>query len=622
MWSDVKFRWLVFSGIFVIILELLSLLGYTLPNSIALPFYLAVILAIGHETLLHGFTALLKLNFKSINLLMLIAVVGALYLKKYEEAAVVIVLYTLAEKLEGLGIQKSKSAMKILVDQMPEELFVKGRGGPIPLNEIQIGDIAQIKPGQMIPLDGTVTSGFSTVDESTITGEPIPKDKIPGDDVYSGTLNRQGFLEIKVTALSKNSTLAKIQEITYEAVKSKAETQKFIETFAGYYTPIIMLLAIALTTIPTLVFQQNFDAWFLEALTLLVIACPCALVISTPISIYSAVGKGSSMGVLIKGGRYLEAIGNIKAIAFDKTRTLTIGKPHVTDVIPFGENTKEQILSCAAGIEQLSEHPLSDSIVEAAKGKGLQLHKATNFESVIGKGVKAECTVCESGHRCIGKLEFVLEEHHVPDRVVEVIENLQREGKTAIVISSHHEVIGVIALADKIREESAELIKDLQNMNVKSALLTGDQNLSAQTVGKSLGIDEIRAELLPQDKASEIKDLLDKYQVVGMVGDGVNDAPALALASVGITMSSLGSDTAIEAASIVLLNDRIGLIPKIILLGRRTTSIIRFNTFWAVLVKCVFVVLALSGLSNLALAIFADVGVTILVVLNSLRLMK
>jgi Zn2+/Cd2+-exporting ATPase len=622
MWSDKKFRWLVFSGIFVIILELLSLLDYTLPDPYALPFYLVIIFAIGHQTLLHGMTALFKINFKSINLLMLIAVAGALYLGKYEEAAVVIVLYTLAEKLEDLGIAKSKSALRVLVDQMPKTLFVKGKEREIPLNEIEIGDVARIKPGQMIPLDGRVVKGSTTVDESTITGEPIPKDKVSGDDVYSGTLNMQGFVEIEVAALPKDSTLAKIQEITYEAAKTKAKTQKFIETFAGYYTPAIILLAIGLTAIPTLIFHRDFDTWFLESLTLLVIACPCALVISTPISIYSAVGKASSMGVLIKGGRYLEAIGNVKAIAFDKTKTLTAGKPRVTDVVPFGKNSREETLSCAAGIERLSEHPLSESIVEAAMDEGLKLHEATNFESVMGKGVKAECTFCDSGHRCIGKLEFVLEEHEVPNEVIEVIEKFQKEGKTAIVISSHKEVIGVIALADETRKESPKLIDELSRMGVASVMLTGDQNLAARAVGKSLGIDEIRSELLPQDKASAITELLEKYKVVAMVGDGVNDAPALALSSVGITMSSLGSDTAIESASIVLLNDRIDIIPKIIRLGRRAASIIRFNIFWAVLVKLIFIALALAGLSQLALAIFADVGVTVLVVLNGLRLLN
>ncbi|NGX57412.1 MAG: putative cadmium-transporting ATPase [Chlamydiae bacterium] len=622
IWNDRKFLWLFFSSVFVVTLELLSLIGITLPDTIALPFYIFLILVIGYHTLFEGFKALFTLNFKSINLLMLIAVCGALYLGKYEEAAVVIVLYTLAEKLEDLGILKSKSALKILVDQMPKELTVKGEEKPVSLSSIKLGDIVVIKPGGMIPIDGEVVEGLSSVDESTITGEPIPRDKSPGDAIYSGTLNNQGYLEVKVTALPQDSTLSKIQQLTYEATKSKAKTQKFIESFARVYTPTIMLMAIGLTAIPVLFFGESFDLWFFESLTLLVIACPCALVISTPISIYSAVGKASSLGVLIKGGRYLETIGHVKAMAFDKTRTLTLGKPHVTDVIAFGKSSEDEVLSCAAGIEKYSEHPLSESIVTAAKARHLDLHESTDFQSFMGKGVRGTCTVCESGHRCVGKLKFILEEHSVPEEIIEKIESLQREGKTVIVISSEHEITGLIALSDTIRDESPELIEKLHSMGVKSAMLTGDHEIVAKTVGDALGIDEVHAELLPEDKVNSVKEMIQRYRVVGMVGDGVNDSPALAVSSVGISMSSLGSDAAIESASIVLLNDRLNLIPQIVKLGRRTNRIIRFNTFWAVMVKLVFVGLALTGHGNLALAIFADVGVTVLVILNGLRLLK
>ena len=621
IWTDKKFLWLLFSSIFVVILELLSLIGITLPDAVALPFYLFVIFIIGYHTLYEGLKALVSLNFKSINLLMLIAICGALYLGKYEEAAVVIVLYTLAEKLEDLGIMKSKSALKALVDQMPKEIKVKGQKGLIKVSTLKIGDIVEIKPGSMIPIDGKVVEGFSSVDESPITGEPIPRDKTIGDPIYSGTVNIQGYLEIEVLALSQDSTLSKIQQLTFEATQSKAETQKFIESFAQVYTPLIMVLAIGLTAIPVF-FGGEFDHWFFESLTLLVIACPCALVISTPISIYSAVGQASSMGVLIKGGRYLEVIGRVRAMAFDKTRTLTIGKPHVTDVITFGKNTEDQVLSCAAGIERYSEHPLSESIVAAAEKRNLSPHDVINFESVMGKGVKAHCTVCDTGHRCIGKLQFVLEEHEVPEEVLARIDSLQQEGKTVVVISSDEEITGLIALSDTIREESPELISELKKLNVQSAMLTGDHETAAKVVGGRLGIDEVHADLLPDGKVESLQKMIDRYGIVGMVGDGVNDSPALAASSVGISMSSLGSDVAIDAAEIVLLNDRLSLIPKIVKLGRRTNRIIQTNTFFAVLVKLIFVSLALLGRGNLALAIFADVGVTILVILNGLRLLK
>lgn len=620
IWSDRKCLWLLFSSLFALLLELLSLLGITLPDTIALPFYLLVIFGIGYHTIWEGLKALFALNVKSINLLMLIAVCGAFYLAKYEEAAVVIVLYTLAEKLEDLGIKKSRSALEHLARRMPQSVKVSGKGMQ-PLSQIKVGDVIEAKPGSMLPVDGRVLSGMSTVDESTITGEPIPKDKTPGESIYSGTLNLQGYLEVEVTTLPKDSTLAKIQQLTFEAAQTKAETQKFIESFAQIYTPLIMLLAIGVTAVPVLFFGAEFDSWFLESLTLLVIACPCALVISTPISVYSAVGNASSQGVLIKGGRYLEALGRVKAIAFDKTKTLTVGKPCVTDVVAFGKNTKDDVLACAAGIEQFSEHPLSDSILNAAKEKQLTPHRVRDFQSVMGKGVKAHCTVCDSGHRCIGKLQFVLEEHDVPQNVLEEIDALQKEGKTVICISSHQDVIGLIALADTPRSDSLGLIQELRAMGIDSAMLTGDHQTVAEAVGKELGISFIYADLLPEGKVDRIAELQKKYGVTGMVGDGINDSPALAASSVGISMNSLGSDAALESADVVLLSDQLGLIPSMIRLGRRANRIIRTNIFFAVVVKLIFVSLALMGQSHLALAIFADVGVTILVIMNGLRLL-
>jgi Cd2+/Zn2+-exporting ATPase len=319
-----------------------------------------------------------------------------------------------------------------------------------------------------------------------------------------------------------------------------------------------------------LLFGRDFNFWFREALTLLVIACPCALVISTPISIYAAIGNASSLGVLIKGGKYIEALGQIKAVAMDKTRTLTYGKPKVTDVLPFGDATREHLLACAAGIESYSEHPLAQAIVDAARGENITFHEANSFEAVLGKGAKAECVVCYDSHHCVGKLAFITEEHEVQDEIVALVEALQAQGKTSIVI----------------------------------------------------GITEVRAELLPEDKATAIRDLLQKYGAVAMVGDGVNDAPALALSSVGIAMGAAGSDTAIEAASIAILNDRLELIPYLIRLGRRTIATIKINTALAVATKLFFIGLAIAGLSSLALAIFADVGVTVIVILNSLRLLR
>ncbi|MGI8467267.1 MAG: heavy metal translocating P-type ATPase [Pyrinomonadaceae bacterium] len=621
---DRKFQWLVLSLAVVAVFEFLSLAGWHLPKMIGAPFFAAIILIIGWRTLLSGLKALSKLNFRSINLLMVIAVTGAFFLGQYEEAAIVIVLFTLGETLEKFGIASSKSALQSLVDKTPKQARIKfeNEQREVKVEDIKIGDCLIIKPSDMIALDAEVLSGASSVDESTITGEPLPRDKHAGDKIFAGTLNMQGYLEARVTKTARDSTLAKIIETTFAATKTKAETQKFIEKFSAFYTPSIIFISILLVIIPTLVFGREFEIWFREALTLLVIACPCALVISTPISIYAAIGNASSRGALVKGGKYIEAIGQVKAVAIDKTRTLTYGKLKVTDVIPFGEKTREHLLACAAGIERYSEHPLAQAIVDAAQFEKLEIHAVENFQAVLGKGAKADCVVCYDAHHCIGKLPFITEEHDVRDEIIEQVEFLQRNGKTSIIISSHGGVEGVIALTDEIKTESKAVVGELKNLGVETVMLTGDNHAPAEAVARQIGIREVRAEMLPENKADAVKELLEKYGAVAMVGDGVNDAPALALSSVGIAMGAAGSDTAIEAASIAILNDRLELIPYLIRLGRRTISTIKINTTLAVAVKLLFIILAIFGVSSLAMAIFADVGVTVLVILNSLQLLK
>lgn len=626
LWQDRKFQWLIASVALVAVFEFLSLMGddYKLRRDIAFPFFAALILAVGWRTLWSGMKALSKLNFRSINLLMTIAVVGAFYLGEYEEAAVVVVLFALGERLENFGIQSSKSALQALVDRTPKTARVRREGGEseLPIEEIGVGDTLILKPSDMIALDADVISGASSVDESAITGEPLPKDKHAGDRVFAGTLNMQGYLEAKVLKTAKDTTLAKIIETTFAATKTKADTQKFIETFAGYYTPSIIVIATLLVAIPTVFLGQPFNPWFEQAITILVIACPCSLVISTPISIYAAIGNASAKGALVKGGKYIEAIGRVKAVAMDKTRTLTYGKPKVTDVLPFGESTREHLLACAAGIESYSEHPLAAAIVTAANEEKLDIHAVENFQAVMGKGAKADCVVCYDKHHCIGKLPFISEEHEVKEEIVRRVESLQMEGKTSIVVSSQDGVEGVIALTDEIKTESRAAVAELQELGIQVVMMTGDNRAPAETVAKEVGIREVKAEMLPEDKAEGIKELLAKYGATAMVGDGVNDAPALALSSVGVAMGAAGSDTAIEAASIAILNDRLELIPYLVRLGRRAVRTIQINTTAAIATKLIFVVLAILGLSSLALAIFADVGVTVLVILNSLRLLS
>ena len=623
--NDKKFRWLIVSVAVVGVFEFLSLTGRHLPPAVDAPFFAAIIVAIGRRTLLSGLRALTRLNFRSINLLLLIAVGGAFYLGEYEEAAVVIVLFTLGERLEQFGIESSKSALQALVDRTPKTATVRvaeGGSKEALISEIAVDHVLIIKPSEMISMDGEVVFGSSSVDESTITGEPLPKDKHVGSKVFAGTLNMQGYLEARVTKLAADSTLAKIIETTFAATKSKAETQKFIERFSAFYTPAIIVIAVLLVIVPSLLLNKPFEPWFREALTLLVIACPCALVISTPISIYAAIGNASARGALVKGGKYIEAIGRVRAVAMDKTRTLTYGRPKVTDVLPFGESTREHLLACAAGIESYSEHPLAQSIVDAARSENLTFHEAKNFEAILGKGAKADCVVCYDAHHCVGKLPFITEEHDVLEEVVTRVASLQREGKTSIVVSNSHGVEGIIGVTDELKPESKEAVAELNRMDIITVMLTGDNNAPAQTVANAVGIREVRAEMLPEDKAAVVKELTAKYGAVAMVGDGVNDAPALALSSVGVAMGAAGSDTAIEAASIAILNDRLEMIPYLVRLGRRAISTIKVNTVIAIGTKLVFIGLAMAGLSSLALAIFADVGVTVIVILNSLRLLR
>lgn len=622
MWREPKFILLLSSAIIVGILECLSLAGLHLPNLIAIPLFLAFIFSIGWQTLWHGLQAILTLNFKSINALMLIAVAGAWYLGKYEEATIVIILYVLAEKLEEIGIHKSQSALRQLLEKMPIHATLKKDGQSIPVEKIHVGDIILIKPGELIPLDGKVLGGSSFVDESSITGEPIPHDKSVNDLVYAGTLNMFGNLEIEVSKLSAQTTFAKIKELTMQAAESKAPTQTFIENFSQFYTPTVIVIALIWIFAPILLFGYSLDTTLPQGLALIVIACPCALVISTPVSIFSAMGNASKHGAIIKGGKYLEFLGQASVVALDKTRTLTYGRPVVTDIIPYGTNSKEHLLACAAGIEFFSEHPIAQSIVENANLLHLPIHPIENFKSFVGKGARADCLVCNDKHHCLGKLSFILEEHSVPQHIIDEIEELQKMGKTPVVLATHGEVEGIIALTDEIRPNSFALIRQLKELGIPVILLTGDHYYSALAVANQLDIKEIRAELLPDEKARIIQELIEENQIVVMVGDGINDAPALALSHVGISIGSLSSDMAVENSSVIILHDHLDVIPFLIYLGKKTLQTIRGNIALAITVKIFFIGLALFGLSNLALAIFADVGVTLIVILISLRLMN
>jgi Zn2+/Cd2+-exporting ATPase len=617
-----NFRWLVAGLALVAPLEVLSLFDFRVTPWAQIPLLALLALLFGRNLLLSGLRSLIRLDFSNMNLLMTIALGGAIYLGHFEEAGVIIVLFALGEMLEDFGVTKSQEALQELVEKTPKTAQVKDKEEKVPVETVEVGAVVIVKPGDQIPLDGEVTTGNSLVDETAITGEPLPRSKYPGDLVFAGSINGSGYMEITVTKKSRDTTLSKIIQMTYQSAERKSHSQRFIEKFAGYYTPSVVLTSLLLVLIPVGLLGKPFEPWFIQALALLIISCPCALVISTPVAIFSAIGNATQRGALIKGGRFIEEMGRVKVIAFDKTRTLTKGLPAVSDVFAFDNLPPEEVLACAAGMEAFSEHPIAKSILAKAEEGRIQPHPFENFEAISGKGLKGECMVCYNSHQCLGNIRFVTEEHHAREDVVKKVEELERQGKTAIVISDHQRVKGVIGVSDEIRPESKSVVENLRSLGITPVILTGDNRSAAEFVAAQLGIEMVKAQLLPEQKVEELARLIRENQHVAMVGDGVNDAPALASASVGIAMAAIGSDVAIENADIALMNDNLIMVPYLVKLGRKTVGKIRFNTISAVLIKFIFLSLALGGMSSLVLAIFADVGVTVLVVLNGLRLYR
>ena len=617
-----KFRWLIIALAVTIPFLVLSFFDIHAPLWIELPIFLAIIISAGWKIFLSGIKGLIRLRFSNINFLMTIAIAGALYLQQFEEAVVIVILFSIGESLEEYGVKRSKKALESLVEKTPKTATLKEGKGEISIEDIDIGQIIVVKPGDIIPMDGKVVYGNSLVDESSITGEPLPRNKYKDDLIYAGTINGNGYLEIEVLKKAKDNTLSKIVELTYKATEKKMTSQKFIERFAKFYTPAVIGVAILLVIIPVAILKNPFNYWFNQALTLLIISCPCALVISTPVTIFSALGNATNNGVLIKGGKFLEEMGRLKVIAFDKTKTLTLGKPEVSDIVTFNGFSKADVLACAAGLEVFSEHPIAKSLIDKAKELGIDKHIFNDFESVTGKGIKGQCTVCEDSSHFLGSLKFIEEQQDIKidKTITDEIDKFEKQGKTVIIMSENTTVKGIIAITDKIREEAKSVTDSIKGFKIKPVILTGDTEPSARFVGSTLGIEDIRASLLPQDKAEEIERLKQKYRHIAMLGDGVNDAPALASASVGISMGSVGSDIAIENSDIALMNDNLGKLPYLIKLGRKSTDIIKFNIVAAILIKVIVLFLAVFGISNLTLAIVADVGVTIFVVVNGLRL--
>ncbi|MEK7646271.1 MAG: cation-translocating P-type ATPase [Patescibacteria group bacterium] len=607
------------AGISVVTGFFLNLFGFN-PETVTAIYSLAI--ASGGIYVIKGaWRGLSKQKFLNIDFLVVIASLGAIYLGELPEAAAVIFFFSLAEAFEDYGIDRSRRALQALLHKSPQTATLLD-GKTIPVSEVIVGQKVQVKPGELIPLDGKVIKGLSAVNEATITGESIPKDKREGDTVFAGTLNENGYLEIEVTKESKNSTFSKIIALVEQAQKAKAPTQEFIDRFAKYYTPSVVLIALIVAAALPLITGEPFVIWLERAITLLVIACPCALVISTPVAITSAIGGASHRGVLIKGGKHLEELKNVRAVAFDKTGTLTLGEPYISDVIAFNGFTEKDVLEDAAGVEQFSSHPLSKSILAYAKEKGINPHSMQDYQNIAGKGGKATCMVCDDLEHCVGNLKL-MDAHGVTTKeILEKTEKLEREGKTVVLVSEGDKIMGALAISDRIKDEAKQTIEKLTAMGVTSIMLTGDNQHTASYVAETLGIKEAHGSLLPDEKVKKIQMLKDKYGSVAMVGDGVNDAPSLALSNVGIAMGAKGSDVAIETADIALMNDNILNIPYAVGLSKKALRTVKQNVTAALISKLAFIVLAIFGISNLGIAIAADTGVAILVILNGLRLFK
>lgn len=562
------------------------------------------------------------------NVLMSVAVIGAACINEWVEAATVVFLFSLSELLESLSVTRARNAIQSLLELSPEKAWLKDgdRLREVLVEEIKINSTIIIKSGAKIALDGKIISGNSTVNQSPITGESMPVEKKVGDMVFAGTINNEGSLEILVTKAYADTTLSRIIHLVEEAQSQKAPTQQFVDTFARYYTPTVFVLALLVWLIPTLVFGMAWSVWTYRALILLVIACPCALVIATPVSIVSGLTAMARRGVLIKGGAYLEAIGKLKALAVDKTGTITEARPKVIQVIPFSSKSTIEIVQIAAAIDIHSEHPLAQAVIAYAKEQGIEFTTSQNYQDQVGRGAQAEIN---GHHYFLGNHRFT----HELAVCSEALEQKLREIETAaqsVVVVGHKphadcagEVLGIISIGDSIRLEAKEAIDSLHKAGInKVVMLSGDNQLTVNAIAKQVGIDEANGDLLPEQKIEHIHRLIEQYHYVGMIGDGVNDAPAMAAASVGIAMGVMGTDTAIETADITLMQDDLSKVAKTISFGRRTVKVIKTNIAFALGVKLIFLTLALLGHTSLWLAILADTGTTLLVIVNALSLLK
>jgi len=596
----------------------LDTLGYARA---ALPFYLTAVAVGIVYPLRRGITAARSRTF-DINVLMAIAVAGALALGDWPEAASVVFLFAVAQWLEVRTMERARQSIRALIDLAPREALVRrnGREERIPVDTVATGDEVIVRPGEKVPLDGTVVAGRSDVNEAPLTGESRPADKVPGDEVYAGTINGHGAIEVRVLRLGRDSRLARIIHFVETAQSRRAPVQSFVDRFARIYTPLVLALAVAVAVLPPLVAAASVETWLYRALVLLVIACPCALVISTPVSIVAALSAAARHGVLIKGGAHLERLAAIRIIAFDKTGTLTKGQLDVTDVAVVGKAAALDVIRLAAAVEARSAHPVAAAITRHAQALLRDLPAVRRFLSLPGMGAEGEV----DGRRVIIGNERLVESYgiQIPDRWSDA-ERLRAEGKSLVFVAADGVMLGAIAVADRPRETARETIELLRGQHVPIiAMLTGDHQDTAAVIARELNVDEYHAALLPERKLALVESLRARHGALMMVGDGVNDAPALAAADVGVAMGAAGSDVALETADVALMSDELAKLPYALRLSRATMRNVKTNVAISLCLKAAFLALAIAGIATLWMAVLADTGATVIVVANALRLLR
>lgn len=601
-----------------ILLETLSI-----PVYISRGFLLAAILVGGWKIFLKAFKATRVLAL-DMNVLMSLAVVGALIIGRWTEGAAVIVLFALALALESYSAARTRNSIRALLRLSPEQASVlkDGREELMNAHDVALGDLMIIRPGERIPLDATVVEGRSTIDESPVTGESMPVFKEAGAGVFAGSINQRGSLKVRATKRFEDSTIARIIHLVEEAQHKRAPVQHFVDRFARIYTPAVVVMAAGIAILPPVLLHQPFGEWFYKALVLLVTACPCALVISTPVTIVSALTHAARRGILIKGGKYVEVLSSVRAVAFDKTGTLTLGKTQVTDVVPLNSLSRESILRIVAAIEQRSEHPLASAILAEAQRSGISADELAVelFEALPGYGIKA---VIGGTTYFLGNEKLWRERGMSSPLIEHSMEALSHSGKTAIIFGTETEPLGMIAVQDTAREHSKHMVDRLRHAGIMHvAMLSGDHETTVRQFAEEVGIEEYSAGLLPAQKVDAVRTLMQRHKVVAMVGDGINDAPALAASSVGIALGGSGSDAALETADVVLMADDVGKIPTLFTLSRKTMSIITQNISLALSLKVLFLILSVTGTATLWMALLADDGAALAVILNGLRILS